>query len=71
MDSGLVAVSLTILFSQVSKGMFNGSLRAGKLPSPSNNEFKGEFSPNDTHKSFTFGVSRERMKKVYIYAVEK
>lgn len=46
-------------------------LEHGKMPSPVSYEKRTHFSPNKTQNSFSFGVSRQSMKKVYIQEIER
>jgi hypothetical protein len=41
------------------------------MPSPVSYEKESNFRPSQTHNSFSFGVGRDNMKKLYIQDIEK
>jgi hypothetical protein len=51
--------------------MFKNVIGQGKMPSPVDYIKSGFFSPKQTKNSFSFGVSRDNMKKLHIQAIEK
>lgn len=46
-------------------------IEQGKVPGPGQYEKKGYFSPQMTQNAFSFGTSREKMKKLHIQQIEK
>lgn len=41
------------------------------MPSPVSYDKDSNFSPRQTHNSFSFGLGRDNMKKLYIQEIEK